>query len=69
MKKQKEPEIIRELSLDDFENIMHEIQDFRNSGDECIIEEESIVIHIYDNGEFGVSGIFSTPREYKKINI
>ena len=68
-KKVEEPKQIRELSLDEFENLMSEIQDFRHSGDDFAIDEDSIVIHVYDNGEFGVSGIFHTPREYKKLSI
>ena len=60
MAKKKEIELIKELSLDDFDKLTELIQEFRHSPEHGV-NDESIVIQFMSDGSIRLHGIMECP--------
>jgi len=54
-KKESEPVVVKEMSLDDFDELTRQIQDFRHPG-EGSIDDDSIRIQICSDGSIKIIG-------------
>ena len=67
MTKKREPVVVREMSLRDFEKLQSEIESFMFDGDECF-DGDSLLIQFHDDGSVWLSGDF-TMHDCKKVII
>ncbi len=67
MTKKKEPVVVREMSLSDFEKLQSEIESFMFDGDSRF-DDDSLLIRFYDDGSVWLSGDF-TMHDCKKVII
>lgn len=67
MTKKKEPVVVREMSLRDFEKLQSEIESFMFVGDSRF-DDDSLLIQFYDDDSIWLSGDF-TMHDCKKVII
>ena len=67
MSKKRESEIVKTLSLRDFEKLTAEINNFRD-GVDLEFDDDSLEIEIYDDGHVVLNGRFSV-RDSRRLDI
>lgn len=67
MSKKRESEIVKVLSLQEFEKLTAEINNFRDGADSTF-DDESLEIEIYDDGHIVLNGRFSI-SDSRRIDI